>query len=82
MKIETKYDRGQTVWFNDDECCRTAQIEAIDYADGIGVVYLIRLLDAGTLAFCVRAGSELFPTKEECQSFCDKLNQTISQIKP
>ena len=38
MKIETKYDRGQTVWFNDDECCRTAQIEAIDYADGIGVV--------------------------------------------
>ena len=65
MKIETKYDIGQTVWFKDDECCRTAQIEAIDYAVGIGVVYLIRLLDAGTLALCVRAESELFPTIKE-----------------
>lgn len=65
MSIKTKYDIGQEVWLNDDEHCRTAQIEAIDYADGIGVVYLIRLLDAGTLAFCVRAESELFPTKGE-----------------
>jgi hypothetical protein len=65
MKIETKYDIGQEVWFVDEECLRTAQIEAFDYAEGIGVVYLIRLLDAGTLAFCVRAESELFPTKEE-----------------
>lgn len=24
----------------------------------------------------------VFPTKEECQSFCDKLNQAINQIKP
>ena len=65
MKIETKYDIGQEVWFVDEECPRTAQIEAFDYAEGIGVVYLIRLLDAETLAFCVRAESELFPTKEE-----------------
>jgi hypothetical protein len=24
----------------------------------------------------------IFQTEEECQSFCDKLNQTINQIKP
>lgn len=63
--MTTKYDVGQTVWFRDDEDPRSAQVEAIDYADGIGVVYLIRLLDAGTLAFCIRAESELFQTYDE-----------------
>lgn len=63
--MTTKYDVGQTVWFRDDEYPRCAQVEAIDYADGIGVVYLIRLLEAGTLALCIRAETELFPTKEE-----------------
>ena len=57
MKIETKYNIGQEVWFIDDERPTSAQIEAFDYAEGIGVVYLIRLLYAGTLAFCVRAES-------------------------
>ena len=33
MKIETKYDIGQEVWFVDEECPRTAQIEAFDYAE-------------------------------------------------
>ena len=53
------------MWFDDDGNPATAQVEAIDYADGIGVVYLVSLLEAGTLAFCVRAETELFPTKEE-----------------
>ena len=65
MKIETKYDIGQEVWFMDDGHPTTAQVEEIDYAYGIGVVYLVRLLEAGTLAFCVRAETELFPTREE-----------------
>ena len=65
MKIETKYNIGQTVWFEDDGHPTTAQVEAIDYADGIGVVYLIRLLEAGTLALCVRAETELYPAIEE-----------------
>ena len=63
--MTTKYDVGQTVWFRDDEDPRSAQVEAIDYADGIGVVYLIRLLEAGTIAFCIRAESELFQTYAE-----------------
>lgn len=65
MKIETKYNIGQTVWFEDDGHLTTAQVEAFDYAYGMGVVYLVRLLEAGTLAFCVRAETELYPTKEE-----------------
>ncbi|MBO5855000.1 MAG: hypothetical protein J6Q61_09720 [Bacteroidales bacterium] len=65
MNIETKYNIGQEVWFVDDGHPTTAQVEAFDYAYGIGVVYLVRLLEAGTLAFCVRAETELFHTKEE-----------------
>lgn len=65
MNIETKYNIGQEVWFMYDEHPTTAQVEDIDCAYGIGVVYLVRLLEAGTLAFCVRAETELFPSKEE-----------------
>lgn len=59
MKIETKFNIGQEVWFVDDEQRWKAQIQAFDYADGIGVVYLLRLLEVDTLAFCMRAESEL-----------------------
>lgn len=65
MTIETKYNIGQEVWFENDGQPATAQVEALDYAYGIGVVYLIRLLEAETLALCVRAEAELYPTKEE-----------------
>lgn len=65
IKIVTKYKICQKVWFDDDGNPATAQVEEFDYADGIGVVYLIRLLDAGTLAFCIRAETELYPSKEE-----------------
>lgn len=73
MKIETKYDVGQTVWWWNDFEMFDGQIEAIIYRGG-SVVYGIA--DSGNLEL---QECEIFPSEKEARK--DMLTRRIKKIK-
>ena len=70
--MESRFDIGDKVWFSDEGKPMNAQIEAIDFACGIGVVYLLKVDCEQSVAFCVRPERELFKTKQELFSHEDR----------
>ena len=61
MKIETKYDIGQEVWYHIGSTIADGEILGIRISQGNPIIYEVSVMHT----YCFMTEEDIFPTKEE-----------------